>query len=156
MLLYHPQKYARSSKLDDFLQSSGWKYNIIELPVPRFFLGRIFFVCVCMCARPSNNRPSSPTHFTISHRDATIEQPQNRVGKTTKKTEKKKIRGWKISLKTSHIAMGNGPFEDVCPTSNDFFVYCCNVRLPEFYVNKTWQWWYCWGFRNPTVTTLLI
>ena len=67
MLLYHPQKYARSSKLDDFLQSSGWKYNIIELPVPRFFLGRIFFcVCVYVCApqQQSSVVPHSFHHFT--------------------------------------------------------------------------------------------
>ena len=94
LCFFTTQKYARSSELDDFLQSSGWKYNIFELPVP-WFSWFLFFFCVCVCGAPQQESSvKPPTHFTISHRDATVEQPQNRVRKTTKKTEKKQIRGW--------------------------------------------------------------
>lgn len=122
MLLYHPQKNAPvRQKLDDFFENHrDENTTLFELPVPRFFLGRIFFLCVCGAPQQQSS-VKPPTHFTISHRDATVEQPQNRGGKTTKKTENKKIRGWKISRKKPHILQWEmDHFEDVCPTSNDF------------------------------------
>ena len=141
--LFTTGKNMRQPNWMIFWQTSGGKEHIFELPV--MFLGSYILHWDYIYNMSKLGISFSKGWFSGSM--LTRPPPHNHtemlllsnLGKLRVSNKQKngetKNRGCRLPQKPNILQWKNRPFEDVCPTSNDFFCIA-NVSLPEVYVNK--------------------